>query len=59
MITVRYKSLVRSAGEKPCERLMQDDDSQADSAHIVVHDAPAKPGLLDSLKARWNALFRK
>jgi hypothetical protein len=54
---------VKLAGERPCEKQDDDDDQNADGsddvAHIAVRGVPAKPGVLEGLKARVMGLFGK
>jgi len=52
---------VRAMGQKPCEKLFEDggQGETGESAHIVMHEAPAKPGMFERLKERLKGLVGK
>jgi hypothetical protein len=50
---------VHATGERPCEVPAGDDDELQDSAHIAIHEAPAKTGFVEGVKARVKGLFGK
>jgi hypothetical protein len=56
-------NLVRSAGERPCERQDDDDTPESgqpgDAPHIDLHSPATKTGFLDGLKSRVMRLFGK
>ena len=52
---------VRAAGERPCEKPAEEDEEVPvdDVAHIAIHPAPPKPGMMENLKTRLKDLFKK
>jgi hypothetical protein len=53
-------NLVRSAGDKPCEKSFEAEESTDDEAQIELHEpAAAKPGFIAGITARVKRLFNK
>ena len=53
---VMLGNLVKAAGEAPCASAPDVEQTPQDAANIQLHQAPARTGFIESMKAHWRKL---